>query len=261
MAKEAARKALAIDESVADAHFALAGVLDTYEWNWAGAEREYRRALDLNPGDALVRCNHAVLLARQGRRDASVAEARHAVDHDPLSVYNRFALAVVLNLARRFDEAMTEARAGVELEGAYHLLHWDLGLALVGLGRYDEAVEALKQAAILAPDDPTALAYLGWALGLAGRRQEGLTLLGDLERRRTHEYVSGFFMALVNVGLGEQDQAMSWLNRAAEDRDAMLPHLNVFPALDPLRADPRFQALLRRMHFPETAASGVAEAP
>ena len=254
MAKEAALKALAIDETVAEAHFASALVRDSYEWNWAGAEREYRRALDLNPGDALARCMYAELLCWTGRADASVAEARHAIERDPLYVLARHMLANVLWLARRYDEAMAEARAGIELDPTYHLLYWNLGWALGDLGRYDEAVEALRQATILAPDDPSALACLGWALGLAGRRPEVLTILGDLERRRTKEYFSGFLMAMVNVGLGESEQAISWLEKAAEERDALVPWLNVWIPFDPLRADPRFQALLRRMHFPETAA-------
>ena len=254
MAKEAALKALAIDETVADAHSALAGVLDYFEWNWAGAEREYRRALELNPGDTVVRSDYALLLGKVGRADDSVAEAQRAIERDPLSILGRFRLAAVLWLARRFDAAMAEARAGLELESANHLLCWNLGWAFAGLGRYDEAVEALRQATILAPGDPTAQAFLGWASGLSGHRQEALTILGDLERRRTREYFSSFWLATVNVGLGESDQAISWLQEAAEERDGMLTFVNTWPAVDPLRADPRFQALLRRMNFPETAA-------
>ena len=250
MAKEAALKALAIDETVADAHFTLAYVFDFFEWNWAGAEREYRRALELNPGDTMARSHYALLLGKVGRADASVAEARHAIERDPLSLVERHQLAMVLYMARRFDAAMAEARAGIELEPAYHLFHLNRGWALAGRGRYDEAVEALRQATSLAPSDPTAQGFLGWALGLAGHRQEALTILGDLERRRTQEYFSGFLMAMVNVGLGESDQAISWLQKAAEERDGLLTLLNSWFPMDPLRANPRFQALLRRMNFP-----------
>ena len=123
-------------------------------------------------------------------------------------------------------------------------------------GLAEELIEALRQATILAPDDPSSLALFGWGLGLAGRRHEVLTILGKLERRRTQEYFSGFLMALVSVGLGERDQAISWLEKAAEERDWMLTFLNRCPEVDPLRADPRFHALLRRMNFPETAGSG-----
>ena len=253
MAKEAALKALAIDETVADAHFALAFVLDSYEWNWAGAEPEYRHALDLNPADTLTRCLYARLLGCSGRADASVTEGRHAVEHDPLSTFTRQIFALILSLAGRFDAAVAEARAGIELERTYHPFYWNLGLALVGLGRSAEAVEPLRQATTFAPGDLYSLGFLGWALGLAGQKQEAATIRSDLERRQTQEYVSSFVMALVNIGLGEHDQAISWLEKGAEARDPNLTFLNRMFIMDPLRPAPRFQAVLRRMNFPETA--------
>ena len=254
VAKEAARKALAIDETVADAHFAMALVLEYDEWNWAGAEQEFRRALALNPGDTLARCHYAIMLGMSGRASAAVAEARHAVERDPLSLFNRSVLAFTLYWAGQPDAAMAEARAGIELDRAYHVLHWGLGWALIGLGRYDEAVDTLRQAAALTTGDLFSRAYLGWALGLAGHRQEALSIRTDLERRRSEGYFSGFLFSLVSVGLGEHTQAISWLLQAAEERDPHAPQLLVHPGFDPLRADPRFQALLRRMHFPEPAA-------
>ena len=135
MAKEAALRALSIDESVADAHFALAFVLDSYEWNWEAAEREYRRAVDLNPADTTARCIYARHLGCMGRADASVTGGRHAVEHDPLSSFTRQIFALILSLARRFDAAIAEARAGIELDRTYHPFYWNLGLSLVGLGR------------------------------------------------------------------------------------------------------------------------------
>ena len=254
MAKEAARRALGIDDTVADAHFALAFVLATYEWNWAGAEREFCRALDLNPGDTLARCLYAQLLCWMGRADG-IAEARHAVERDPLSVFNRHLLANMLQVVRQFDAAMAEAQAGIELEPA-HTLYWDLAFALVGLGRQEEAVEALRHATMVAPGDPTSLASLGWALGLAGNRREALAILEDLERRRTQEYCSGFVMAMINVGLGDLERAISWLEESAKERDALLPFLDRWHVFDPLRDYPRFQTLLRRMNFPEPAVGG-----
>ena len=243
-ANEAAIKALAIDETVADAHFALALVLDFYEWNWTDAEREYRRALELNPGDTLARGVYGLMLGRLGRADAGIAEARHAVERDPLSLINRHHLALVFWGARRFDAAVAEARAGIELEPTFHPFYWDLGFSLAGLGRHKEAVEALTQATIVAPGDPLSQGYRGWALGLAGQRQEALEILGDLERRRLREYLSGCMMAQISLGLGDEEQAISWLQKAAEERDGLLPLSNVWFAFDPLRADPRFQALL-----------------
>ena len=250
MAKEAALKSLALDETTAEAHAALALVLDVYERNRSAAEREYSRALELNPGDTLARGYYANFLAREGRADASIAEARDCVERDPLAFSNWSQLPMNLYMARRYDAAVEESRAGIELEPAYHPFYWSLGLALACLGRHEETVEALRQATVRAPNDPVSQAYLGWALGLAGQREEALTVRTDLERRRTQAYFSAVLIAMVNVGLDERERAISWLQEAAEERDALLPHLNVWPGLDPLRSDPRFQDLLRRMNFP-----------
>ena len=249
-AREAALKALALDETVADANLALGFVLPHYEWDWAGGERALRRAIELNRGDAQPQTFYAYLLATVGRADESAAEARSAVERDPLSTNCRFVLAQQFALARRFEEAMAEAHAGMELDSSYTHFYQALGWGLAGLGRYDEAVEAFRQLAIGAPDDTFPQGCLGWALGLAGHRQEALTILEDLERRRSKGYVGGTLLAWACVGLGDHDQAISWLERAAEERDGQLTLANTLVAFDPLRSDPRFQALLQRMNFP-----------
>ena len=249
-AKEAALKAIEIDEAVADAHFALAAVLQLYEWNWVQAEREFRRTLELNPADTYARSNLAQLLAKVGRAEDAVAEARHAITLDPLSLHSRYQLSLVLLLARQFEEASAEARAGIELDPNYSWFHQSLGWALAGQGRYDDAVEACRQALSLAPRDPLSQAFLGWEMGRAGRDEEALTILEGLERRRSQEYVGGCLLAYVSVGLGNHDQAIFWLQEAAEDRDGLMTFSSSTLILDPLRSDPRFQALLRRMSFP-----------
>ena len=137
----------------------------------------------------------------------------------------------------------------------YHLFHRDLGLPLVSRGRYDEGVEALRRGATLSPGDLFPQAYLGWALGLAGQSREALTILEDLERRRIQSYVGGTLLAWVCAGLGDHDQAIAWLQRAAEERDGLLTFLNTLLAFDPLRSDPRFQALLKKMNFPTQGQS------
>ena len=249
-AKEASLKALEINDTVADAHGALALVLHLFEWDWPGAEREYRRALDLNPGDTFTRVAYAFLLGQESRAHEAEAEARAAVERDPLELHSRHVLSLVLYLDRRFELAMVEARASIELERSAHIFYWDLGLALVGLSRYDEAIETFRQGGILAPEDLFLQAYLGWALGLAGRREGALTILGELERQRSQEYVGGIFSGMVCVGLGDHDQAISWLQQAVEEREGWLTTLNTSLVFDPLRADPRFQALLKKLNFP-----------
>ncbi len=250
-AKEAALRALALDETAADAPLVLAYVLHYYEWDWAGAEREYGRALELNPGDAQTRTAYAGLLADTGRVDGAVAEARFAVERDPVSALPRFSLAQVFVAARRFEEAIAVAHAAIELDPSFPSSYQALGWGLVGLGRYDEAVEACRQQVIVAPGDPMAQAGHGWALGRAGRKQEALTILEDLERRRSESYVGGSLLAGVCVGLGDHDRAISWLQKAAEERDGLMTFVNSLFVSDPLRSDPRFQALLQRMNFPQ----------
>ena len=198
-AKEAALEALALDETVADAHAALAVALHFYDWDWAGAEREYRRALELNPGDTFARCAYAQLLGMVGRVDESVAEARSAVERDPVAPFCRYILAQQFVMARRFEEAIAESHAAIELDSSYNHLYMSLGWGLAGLGRHDEAVDAFRQQVIAAAGDSFAQGWLGWALGLAGHRQEALTILGDLEGRRSQEYVGGLLLACVSL--------------------------------------------------------------
>ena len=162
-AKEAALRALALDETAADAHLVLAYVLHYYEWDWAGAEREDGRALELNPGDAQTRTAYAGLLADTGRVDEAVAEARFAVERDPVSALPRFSLAQVFVAARRFEEAIAVAHAAIELDPSFPSSYQALGWGLVGLSRHDEAVEACRQQVIVAPGDPMAQAGHGWA--------------------------------------------------------------------------------------------------
>ena len=259
-AKEAALKALAIDETVAYAHVALGFVLHYYEWDRPGAEREYRRALDLNPGDTDARCWYAQLLTQAGHTGAAIAEARHAIERDPLASNGRVQHSLALCMARRFEAAVAKAHTGIELDPTHIGLFWSLGWASVGLAKYNEAVESFRQATVVAPADPVSPGYLGWACGLSGRRQEALTILGDLERRRSQEYFSGWLMAHVSLGLGEHEQAIGWLQKAAEERDGLLMFLKVHPFFDSLRADPRFQTLLRRMNFPSASETGAIDA-
>ena len=261
VAKDAARKALSLDDEVAEAHGALAEVLHFFEWDWLGAEREYRRALELNPGDTIARSRYAEFLAQQGRAEESIAEARSAVDRDPLSPLSRFIVFATLLLDGQTDASISEARSGIALDPSYTHFYNALGQGLCVSGRHAEAVDAFRQAADRAPGDAFFLGLLGWALGLAGRGTEAHTILSTLKRRRTDEYVGGFALALVSLGQGDHDQAISWLEKGVEDRDGLMTYLHAYPAWAPLRADPRFQALLRRMNFPETEATDAAETP
>ena len=254
-AKDAALRALTIDGSLTDAHFALASVLDFYEWNWSEAEDEYRRALDLHPGNTTARASYADLLGRQGRVESSVSEARRAVETDPLSSMCRQWLVLVLVYSGQFEAALVEARAGIDTDPSYPQLYQMLSVALKGLGRQEDAIDALKRQIELVPGAPMALCNLCVTLSFAGHREEALTVLRGLEQRRTSEYISGVLLAYGHTGLGRHDEAISWLNVAYEERDATMPYIYRYPGLENLRADPRFQVLLQKMNFPKTAGT------
>ena len=249
-AQEATRRALALDDSEAGAHYASALVLQYYERDWAGAEQAYRRALALNPGDGAVRSSFSMALGCLGRADESLSEARRAVELDPVSAYTNRALALSLLSARRFDEAAEQARKTLDLDPAYLLAYVDLGMAAAAMGDPQEAVRVCREAHQLAPDEAWLESVLGWAYALAGQREEALKILQHRKQRGS----TPFFMGVLCLGLGEQSQALGYLEQAWEDRDGLLPFINVSFSFDPLRSDPRFQALLRRMNFPAAAS-------
>ena len=254
-AREAALHALDLGETVADAHAALGLVLNYHDWDWPGAEREYRRALELNPSDTQARAYHAMLLGCEGRADAAIAEARQAVARDPLDLFSNYVLALVLVCARRFDAAIRQSHLTIELSPGFYLPYCSLAWAAGATGQSREAVAALRQAVVCAQGDLFSQGYLGWALGLAGEKDEAQAILSRLKQRRTEGYFSAFLIAVVLVGLGEHDQAVEWSLQASEDRDGLLPFLHEFAPFDPIRSDPRFQDLLRRMNFPQSAPS------
>ena len=140
------------------------------------------------------------------------------------------------------------------MDPSFYWLYQSLAWGLGGQGKLDDAVEACRQALNLVPRDPSSQAFLGRALGIAGQHEEALTIVEDLERRRGEEYVGGVWLALAWVGLGDHDRAIDWLEKAAEDRDGLMVFINRSQLFDPLRADPRFHALLRRMNFPPASS-------
>ena len=255
VAKQAALRALALDESLADAHALLGGILFNYEWRRRDAETTLCRSLALKPDNAFARWIYTFLLAIEGRSDASIEHARHVVEHDPIAPLSHFHLAQALELGGRPAEAIAAAETGLELEPRMWSLHLARGRGVSQVGSIEHAIEAFRRANECARGAPSPAAWLGWALGVAGERDEAVAIRDALERRRAGEYISGCALATVSLGLGEHDRAIAWLETAAEERDGLLPSINRRSAFDPIRAAPRFKALLRRMNFPETAAT------
>ena len=254
-AREAALHALSLDDSVPEAHAALGVVCHLHEWRWAEAEREYRLALELNPGDTQTRGSYTLLLSNVGRFPEALGEAHAAVEQDPIALSPRLVLTLVWNAARRWENAIEAARAGLDLDPDYAPLRGALGLALIGSNRLDEALEMWQRAVALAPSATVPRASLGYTLGRVGRSDEAQTVLTELRQRWETGYAAGIDLALVCVGLRDHDQALTWLQKSADAHDATsLCFLQTLMVWDPLRDDPRFHAILRQVNFPQLAA-------
>jgi serine/threonine-protein kinase len=249
-AKAAALRALAIDDSLPEAHGALAFVLAYYEWDWTAAEREFQRALALNPSDAAVHHSYSRYLASTGRGEEAMTELRRAQELDPLSLALKANEGMVLYFGGRYDEAIARLRTTLELDSTHAVAHWGLGMALEQKLMYAEAAVEIRKAMEAGGTDPLFIASLGHVYAMQGKRQEVRRLLDQLDEESKRSYVSPYHAAVLHAGLGEKDKAFEDLDRAARERSTMLVYLKADPRLELLRSDPRFEELLRRVHFP-----------
>jgi len=247
LAREAAQKAVELDDDLAEAHTSLAGVLDDFDWAWEAAEREYLRAIELNPNYVTARNWYADHLVRMGRHDEAVHEARRAQAIDPLSLTSNFILAWVLFFARRYDEAIEQAHKTLELDPDYVAACRILGWAYEELGRHAEAIETHRKTAALSSGSPAFKGQLGRALALAGKRDEALRVLETMQKESERRRIPSLDIAILHAALGDTDHAFEWLVRACDEHSEHVPYLKVNPRLDSLRSDPRFDALLTRL--------------
>ncbi len=248
-AKLLARKALELDESLAEAHTSLGWTLFIYDWDWPAAGRELERAIALNPGYSVARQWHSWFLLAMGRVDAAFAEARRAVELDPASVSIRRSLGWLYYYSRNPAAALEHLRRALEMNPTAEENHRLLGLAYLQLGQYDEAAAAFREA-IAASDRPTlATADLGVTAARRGRPDEARAILDELRARARESYVSPVAFVKLLAALGDRDAAFEQLDRALEDRRGWLAYLKVEPALDSLRDDRRFNRLLQRMRL------------
>lgn len=248
-AKEFALRALAIDETLAEAHTSLGWVLFIYEWDWEGATREFRRALELNPRYATARQWHSWSLMAQGRLEEAIAEGRIALELDPASVSIRRSLGWLLYYARQYEAAAEQLRRAVELNPTAEETHRILGLVRLQQGKLVEAEIAFREAIALSTELAYARAGLAQTAARAGRTDEARAILDYLYAEAKARYVSPVTFVTVHLGLGEVDQAFAWLERAREERRGWLCYLKVEPLLDPVRGDPRFGRLLEAMNL------------
>jgi eukaryotic-like serine/threonine-protein kinase len=249
-AKAAATRALEIDATLAEAHTALAMAVKEYDWDWAAAQRGYRRAIALNPNYAVAHQWYGEYLAALGRHTEAIGEFQRAQELDPLSLIINATLGRHgFYFARRYDLAIEQCRKTLELDPNFWVAHYFLAWVYTAKGRLAEAVAAFEIARRLEPNLET-LAGLGFAHGASCRRDKAEQALGELRATATTRYVSPINFALIHIGLAEKDAAFQWLEKAYQDRAQWLSEIKVDPAFDLLRPDPRFADLLARINFP-----------
>ena len=248
-AEEYALKSLQLDESLPEAHSALAGVRFYYNWDWSAAEKEFTRSLELNPSAAETHRLYSLYLASVDGADQSVREMRRAQQLDPLSLNISTSAGWVLNYTRQYDQAIEQCRKALELEHDYVSAHDCLGEAYLAKGMFEQAVAEFRRAA--SGGEPVRTVGLARAYGIMGKKNEGKKVLDELTKGSKQSYFPPYLFGAIYVALGENELGLVWLEKAYTHRDPYMVHLKRDAAFDPLRLDPRFQDLLRRMNFPQ----------
>ena len=248
-AKAAAIKALELDSALGEAHNSLAYCLDGFDWNFDSAGKEFLRAIELNPGYATAHHWYAWHLALLHRYDEALVEMRKAESLDPLSLVINADLAELLALAHSYDESIQQSRKTIEMDPNFGLAHNHLGQAYLQKHMYPEAIAELQKAVQLSGGGPTCMANLARADVASGNRSEAEKLLSDLKKRSSPGYSHGSEIAVIYASLGDPDQAINWLEKGFEER--FNPGVLLRPGLDPLRSDPRFHDLVRRIGLPQ----------
>lgn len=243
-AKAAARKALEIDDRLAEAHTSLAWAR-ALNWEWKGAEEDFRRAIALNPEYAHSHRFYGFMLASLGRFDEAISEYERALEIDPLSLIINGDYGWAFYCARRYDEAIDQLLRTVEMDPAFPQTYLWLGLAYMGAGKLTESAEAFEEGARLTNGSPTMLAGLAQARSQSGIRADAERILADMKERAKTGYVPMVAMVQLHLALGDIDGTFEWLEKAFDYRASFLVPMKVYPFLDPIRDDPRFREMLR----------------
>jgi serine/threonine protein kinase len=246
-AKVACTKALEIDNTLAEAHASLGWINMFYDRDWVEAEKEYKRAIELNPNYATVHYYYALYLGAVGRGIEGVAEAKKSVDLDPLCLVHNAILGFELYCKHQIDEAIDQLRKTLEMESNFAVTCLFLGLSYMGKERWGEAIASLKKFADLWQSSPFTIGFLGFAYGMSGLKNEATSMLDQLNELSQQKYVSSLYKALVYIGMGKKDQAFEYLYKAHDERESWMVCLKVAPFMDTLRSDPRYDVLLMKM--------------
>ena len=246
-AKDAILKAIEVDDNIAEAHLSLAYLRACSEWDWVGAEKEFRRSIELSPNHAEAHQFYSIYLRLQGRFEEGLAEIRRAQELDPVSANISVSLGSLFFFARQYDEAVAQLRKTIELDPTFVMAHLYLGLAFQQKAMHEEAIASLKKALSLSGNIPEYRAQVGHVYAVAGRRSQAQAVLHELLELSKQRYISPYNIAFLYAGMRNRDQAFFWLEKAYEERCSDLALLRVDPRLDDLRGDSRFMQILRRV--------------
>jgi len=245
--KEFAQKAIELDPALAESYIARGLARQNYDWDWDGAESDFKKALKLAPNSPLALDNNASFVWMRGRFDEAEMLLRKALERDPLSagLYND--LAYTYSLSSRDDQAIAEFRKALELDRNFHLSRLHLAFSYRFAGKAAEAAAEFQMLAQLAPDLPYVKGALGYFYAVTGRSAEAHRVLGELDQLARKRYVTHWARAIIYIGLGQNGLALDWLEKACEERDGWIWALSIEPWYAPLRGEPRFQALLKKV--------------
>ncbi len=260
-AKAAAQHALEIDPTLAEAETSLATVKFNYDWDWAGASAGFERAIHLNPSYATAYQRYSLYLIAMGRTQESFDQINKARELDPLSISINFSLGWRLYMARQYDRALEQLRNTLEMDPSYELPHLVAGQAYEQKGQFDVAIAELHKAVDLSHGTPMMISALAHAYARSGNKVEAEKLLAQLTAESKGSYVSPYYFAIVYAGLGDNETAINWLEKAFSDRSNGLVFLRAEPELDGLRSHPRFIALQKKLGFPELSDASLTSPP
>ncbi len=223
----------------------------SFEWDWPGAEREFKRAIELNPNDASAHSSYGTYFQMREQFDEAIAERKLCRELDPLSPTATANVGYPYYYACKYDQAIENYRRALDLDPNYSWSYLWIGQAYLGKGMYEEAIAEINKAITLSEGNTRMLATLGYAYAVAGKRIEAQKVINELRQRSEQRYVSPYFIAVIHSGLGEKDKAFASLEAAYQERHPYMTLLKVEPVFDNLRSDPRFGDLLRRIGLPE----------
>jgi serine/threonine protein kinase/Tfp pilus assembly protein PilF len=246
-AKAAAANALEIDSLLGEAHTSLAYAKIYADWDWSGAEKEFRQGMALNPGNANAFSWYAFFLTAMGRFNEATKVRKRAQELDPLSIVISAEIGLEFYFERKFDRAIEQCQKTLEMNPLFHAAYIPLGGAFVQKKIYEDAIATFSKASLFSKGHPVTVAALGYTYAVSGRREDALMMVELLEERSVDEYVSPYWMAAIYAGLDDKERTLEWLERAYEEKDGSMVFLKVIPIFDSLRSNPRFISILKNM--------------